>query len=68
MANIYFRVVVDLGKVIAYLNKYVTKPEIDMSKGLFCVIKGALTRTSNRGKPVGDTLQKLMGKFLGSRC
>ena len=35
MANIDFQVVIDLGKVIDYLTKYVTKPESNMSKGIF---------------------------------
>ena len=67
MANIDFQVVVDLGKVIAYLTKYLTKPDSDTSKGMFYVIKGILTRTLHRGKTVGNTSQKIMSKLLGLR-
>ena len=67
MANIDFQMVVDLGKVIAYLTKYVTKPESDMSKGMLYVFKGVLKWIFHRGKTVGNTLQKMMGKLSGSR-
>ena len=63
MTNIEFWMVVDLGKEIAYLTKYVTKPESDMSKGMCYVIKGVLTRTLQRGETIGNTLRKIMGKF-----
>ena len=58
MANIDFWMVVDLGRLIAYLTKNVTKPESDMLKGMACLIEGVLTQTLHRGETVGNTLQK----------
>ena len=34
MANMDFQLVVDVDKVIAYMTKYVTKPEIEISSGM----------------------------------
>ena len=34
MANMDFQLVVDVDKVIAYMTKYVTKPEIEMSSNM----------------------------------
>ena len=60
MANIDFQGFVNLGKVIKYLNKYVTKPESDMIEVVFYVSKDVLTQTLHRGKPVVNTLKRVI--------
>ena len=67
MANKDFRVVIDLGKFVAYLTKYVTKPKSDIIKGMIYIIKGVITQTLYRDESVENNLQKIIGKLLGSR-
>ena len=67
MANCDVWLVVDLGKVIQYLTKYVTKPEKDMSVGMCHLIKTILYRIFNVGLSVKATLHKIMGKLIGLR-
>ena len=67
MANIDFQSVIDLGKAVNYLTKYVTKPDKDMSYGMHHTIKLLIHEHLNSGKSVKTVLQKIMGKLLGSR-
>ena len=67
MANCDVRLVVDIGKVIQYLTKYVTKPEKDMSVGMCHLIKTILHTSLNVGVSVKSTLRKIMSKLIGSR-
>ena len=56
MANIYFQLVLDLGKVVNYLTKYVNKPEKDMSDGMYHTIKKLMHENLNSGKSVKTVL------------
>ena len=67
MANCDVWLVVDLGKVIQYLTKYVTKPEKDMSVGMCHLVKTILHRSLNVGLSVKATLHKIMGKLISLR-
>ena len=67
MGNIAFRLVVDLGKVINFLTKYVTEPEKNMSSGMCYLIRGILHRGLNGNLTMKQNLRKGMGRLIGSR-
>ena len=67
MANCDIRLVVDLGKVIQYLTKYVTKTEKNMSVGMCHLVKTILHNSLNLGHSVKSTLREIMVKLIGSR-
>ena len=63
MANIDFQLVVDLGKVVNYLIKYVTKPEKDMNDGIYHTIKKSTHDNLNAGESVKTVLQNKWGSY-----
>ena len=67
MANIDMRLVCDIGKVVDYLTKYITKTEKTLTRAAEGVITCIMTRTFAEGNDVITTLRRIMGKLLGCR-
>ena len=65
--NIDLQVIFDNGKVDNYLTKYVTKPEISMTKGIAAMIRNILKGTIEDGLSVQAALKRSMAKLLGER-
>ena len=64
--NLDMQLVLDAGKVVEYMTKYVTKPESGMSKGASRLIRNVF-QTAEDGQGVTSTLKRTMGKLLGER-
>ena len=67
MANMDFRLVVDIGKVMEYLTKYVTKAEKSLTRGMEYLVRSIMRANMLEGSDTLTTLRKIMGKLLGSR-
>jgi len=67
MANMDFRLVVDIGKVMEYLTKYVTKPEKTLTRGMDFIVRSIMRANVIERTDTLTTLRKVMGKLLGSR-
>ena len=62
-----FRLVIDAGKVVDYLTKYVSKPEVDHSRSFKMMIREIMLAPLKDGNSVKFTLKKAMGKIMGQR-
>ena len=67
MANMDFRLVVDIGKVMEYLTKYVTKAEKSLTRGMEFLVRAIMKANYLDASDTLTTLRKIMGKLLGSR-
>ena len=67
MANMDMRIVVDVGKVVEYLTKYVTKTEKSLSKGMKYFIRNVVTKNLDDGQTALQTIKKVMNRLLGNR-
>ena len=67
MANMDMRLVCDIGKVVEYLTKYITKTEKSMSKGLQTFLLRFLRKHLDQGNDVISTLRRMMSMLMGSR-
>ena len=66
-ANMDIQLTIDIGKVVGYMTKYVTKTEASMTKGARRMVTRILESTVDEGQSVGCALKKVMGKLLGER-
>ena len=60
MANVDMRIVLDVGKVVEYLTKYVTKTEKSFSKGMQYFVRHLVTRNLDEGLSYTQTIKKVM--------
>ena len=67
MANIDIQVIVDNGKVIEYLTKYMTKAETMNEVGIKRMFKNILNQTSSVNATPQVALRKMMLRLLGER-
>jgi hypothetical protein len=58
---------IDLGRVVAYMTKYVTKSEASMTRGAQRMITRIMRQTLDAGGSVQHALKKTMSKLLGER-
>ena len=63
MANMDFQLVVDVDKAIAYMTKYVTKPEIEISSGMNKMIEQIINKSHVDGLTTKAILKKLCLDF-----
>ena len=66
-ANMDMQLTIDLGKVVGYMTKYVTKTEASMTRGARRMVNRILQNTVDEGQSVEHALKKTMGKLLGER-
>jgi hypothetical protein len=66
-ANVDFRLTLDLGKIIDYMTKYVTKAESPMSSSAASLVRSILESTIHAGGEVQTALKRTMGKLIGER-
>ena len=66
-ANIDLQLIVDSGKVVQYMTKYVTKTEVKSTKAVMRMMKKLLMSTAEDNFPPSRVLRKTMGKLFGER-
>jgi hypothetical protein len=66
-ANIDIQLILDSGKVVQYMTKYVTKTEATSSKSIMRMMKKLLKSTIDDNLPTSRVLRKTMGKLIGER-
>ena len=66
-ANVDFQLVLDVGKVINFMAKYVTKAEDSVTKGAASLIRSVLKKTIDEGLTVQAALKRTMSKLIGER-
>ena len=66
-ANMDMQLTIDLGKVIGYMTKYVTKSEASMTRGAQRMVARILCKTMEDGRSVHSALKRAMGGLLGER-
>jgi len=66
-ANMNVQLTINLGKVIGYMTKYVTKMEVSLTKGAQAMMARVLTKSIADGHCAQHALRKGMGKMLGER-
>ena len=66
-ANIDVCLTIDIGKIISYMTKYVTKSEDSMTKGTSSLIQRVMAKQLEDNQSVHAVLRKAMGKLLGER-
>ena len=67
MANMDMRLVCNIGKVVQYLTKYITKTEMTMSNSVQFMIARFMKSSLNNGNDVISVLRSTMGLLMGSR-
>ena len=67
-ANMDFQLVVDIGKVVDYLTKYVTKQEPAAKTSISKLLKNILTKQKSNNCNMTSTLKRIMTKLLGCRA
>ena len=66
-ANMDMRLIVDAGKVVDYMTKYVTKTEMRMSRRTALMVQKILEQAIDDGQSVQAALKRTMAKLLGER-
>ena len=66
-ANCDMQLTIDLGKVVGYMTKYVTKCEASMTKGSQRMLEQLLQRSVENGYSVPRSLKMMMGRLQGER-
>ena len=66
-ANVDFQLIIDSGKVVRYMTKYVTKAESSMTKGIAAMIRNIMRNTIREGLSVQAALKRTMAKLLDER-
>ena len=66
-ANIDIQIVLDSGKVVDYMTKYITKTEPTSTKAIMYTMKIILTTAIQEGYPMSYVLKKTMGKLSPER-
>ena len=66
-ANMDMQLIVDCGKVVEYMTKYVTKTEAGSTKSILRMMKRISNSASEEGQPANSVLKKTMGKLIGER-
>jgi hypothetical protein len=66
-ANMDMQLTIDLGKVIGYMTKYVTKSEASLTKGAARMMMRVLTKSIEEGHTAQHALKKGMQKLMGER-
>ena len=61
------QLILDAGKVIDYMSKYVTKTETKMTRSIANLVRNILKQTIEDGMNVQAALKKTMSKLLGER-
>ena len=61
------QLIIDSGKVVQYMTKYVTKSEPNSTKSIIRIMKKLLKSTSDDGLPANTVLKRTMGKLIGER-
>ena len=64
-ANVDFRLTIDIGKITAYMTKYVTKAEQLSSKGAQSLMRRMVNSVVESGQTIQSGLKRTMGKLLG---
>jgi hypothetical protein len=64
-ANMDMQLTINLGKVIGYMTKYVTKMEASLTKGAQAMMARVLTKSIADGHTAQHALRKGMGKNVG---
>ena len=59
LVSIDFRLTVDVGKIVGYMTKYVTKPEASRTKGAQAMINRVLNSTVDEGQTVQAGLKRV---------
>ena len=67
LANNDVQLTIDIGKIIGYMTKYVTKVEPGMTRGLINMTRRLLTQTMHAGQSVQLGLRRVMSRLLGNR-
>ena len=67
MANVDMRLVCDVGKVVQYLTKYITKTEKNMTAGMRYLIKRVLLKSLDDGNSALHSIKKIMSRLIGNR-
>jgi hypothetical protein len=67
MANFDVQLTVDVGKIIGYMTKYVTKSEASMTPAAKRMAQRFLKKAMDEGRSVQSVLKQTMGKLLGER-
>ena len=66
-ANIDIQIILDSGKVVEYMTKYVCKTEAASTKTILSMVKKIASSANEEGHPTTSVLQKTMGKLFGER-
>jgi hypothetical protein len=64
-ANMDVRLTIDLGKIVQYMAKYVTKAESTITKGGEALMRRVIKDNLNIGSSVDTVLRKAMNKLMG---
>ena len=67
MANVDMRLVCDVGKVVQYLTKYITKTEKNMTAGMRYLIKKVMLKSLDDGHSALHSIKKIMSRLMGNR-
>ena len=66
-ANMDMQLIVDSGKVVDYMTKYVTKTEAASTKTITRMMRKLLKSSTEEGLPISSVLKRTMGKLIGER-
>ena len=58
---------IDIGKILGYMTKYVSKSEASTTAGAQRMIRRVLKSATEQGQSVNQALRRTMGKLLGER-
>jgi hypothetical protein len=64
-ANMDVQLTIDLGKIVQYMAKYVTKAESTITKGGEALMRRVIKDNLNNGSTVNTVLRKAMNKLMG---
>ena len=67
-ANIDFRLTIDVGKIVGYMTKYITKSDTSNNAKTDRFLTSTLKHHCNSNDSTTKILRKIMGKLMGSRA